>query len=252
MRFWLTICLVLASGRLLALELDGTTDFARLVVVNSSISGRIESIEVEPGQKVAAGDLLLRLVPTGLQANADMAQAEVDALTPALARAQTELDKAQELFDRDSLALIELQTAQQDHAIAAAHLAAAEARLTRAQYRLAQSEIRSPIDAIVISVGTYKGQFINTRVSDPGLLTLADRRRMVASALLPLEMYSNKLLMRKANISYGDRQYEGKVIDIGSRVTVANNNHPALTLMVEFSSDDELPAGLPVKISIDE
>ncbi len=252
MRYWLTICLLLVSGRLLAFELDGHTDFAQLMIVNSSISGRVESIEVVPGQRVASGDLLLRLDATGLRANTAMAQAEVEALQPELARVQTELDKAQELFDRDSLALVDLQTAEQNHAIAAARLAAAEARLTRAQYRLSQSEIRAPASAVVISVDTYAGHFINTRVSDPGLVTLADRRRMLAAALLPLELYSDGLLQREARVSFGDRQYRGKVLRIGSRITAGDNNHPALHLVVEFESKKDLPAGLPVKISIDD
>ncbi len=252
MRFRLAFCLFIVATRVSALELDGHTDFAERLVLNSGVSGYVDSIEAKPGQAVSSGQILLRLDPTGLEANVDIASAEVDALTPALARMQTELDKAQELFDRDSLALVELQNAEQDHAVAAARLAAAEARLRRAQYRLAQAEIRSPIDGVVIRVEAFTGQFINTRVSDPGLIMLADRRRMVASALLPLERFSENLRNRKARISFRDRQYDGRVVDISSRITTGDNNHPALTLVVEFATDGGLPAGLPVKISIND
>ncbi len=252
MRIWLVLSLCLAATPIFAVELDGHTDFARRVVLNSGVSGYVESIEVRPGQAVRSGDVLLRLDPTGLGATADAAQAEVDALLPELARMQTELDKAQELFDRDSLALVELESAEQNHAIAAAHLAAAEARLKRARFRLAHAELRSPIDGVVLSVDTFAGQFINTRVSDTALITIADRRRMIASALLPLELYSEKLRQRKAKISFRERQFDGRVVDIGSRVTAGDNNHPALTLVVEFATDDGLPAGLPVKISIED
>ena len=252
MRIWLAFSFFLAAVPAAALELDGHTDFARRVVLNSGVSGYVDSILVSPGQAVRGGELLLRLDATGLQAGADAAQAEVDALVPELARVQTELDKAQELFDRDSLALVELQTAEQNHAIAAAHLAAAEARLKRARFRLGQAEIRSPIDGVVLSVHTFGGQFINTRVSDPALITVVDRRSMTASALLPLESYSDKLRQRKARISFRDSRYDGRVIDIGSKITAGDNNHPALMLVVEFSTDGSLPAGLPVKISIED
>ncbi len=252
MRFWIALSLFLVAAGARAIELDGHTDFAQRLVVNSGVSGYVASIDARPGQSVRSGDVLLRLNPTALQASVDIARAEVDALAPTLARMQTEFDKAQELFDRDSLALVELQHAEQDHAIAAAQLAAAEARLRRAQFRLAQAEIRSPIDGVVIRIDAFGGQFINTRVSDPGLVTIADRRRMLAQALLPLERYSAGLRNRKAQISFRDQRYEGRVVDVGSRVTAGGNNHPALTLVVEFATDGELPAGLPVKISIDD
>lgn len=250
MRFWLILGLVAFSMKALALELDGHTDFAQKIVLNSSISGRVASIEVEEGQRVSTGDLLLRLDPTGLQAGADIARAERDALVPALENMQTELDKAQELFDRDSLAMVELQTAERNHATATARLAAAEARLVRALYRLSQSEIRSPIDGVVIELGTYVGQFINTRASDPALLTVADRRKMAATALLPLESYKDNLRKARAGVGFRDQRFDGKVVDIGSQVTTGDNDHPALTVTVEFTTDGNIPAGLPVKISI--
>lgn len=252
MRTWLVLSLCLVATPIFALELDAHTDFAQRVVLNSGVSGYVEAIAVTPGQTVRSGDLLLRLDPTGLQANADAAQAGVDALLPELARMQTELDKAQELFDRDSLALVDLQTAEQNHAIAAAQLAAAEARLKRARFRLAHTEIRSPMDGVVLDVNTFIGQFINTRVSDPALIAIADRRRMTASALLPLELYDEKLRQRRAKISFRDRRFDGRIVDIGSRITAGDNDHPALTLVVEFSTDGGLPAGLPVKISIED
>ncbi len=252
MRFLLTILLCLGPIRVLAIDLGGHTEFAQQLTLNSSISGRVEVINVSVGQQVAAGEVLLSLVSTGLKANAAMAEAQVNSLTPAVDRMLTEMEKAQELFARDSLALVELQTAEQNHAIAQANLAGARARLERARFRLSQAEIRSPINGIVLSIETFTGQFINTRVNNQTLLTVVDNSSMVVQSLLPLEHWKESLKVKPVLVSFQEHSYQGEVVGVSKQVTIGNNNHPALTLRIKFATDGKLSAGLPVIISIDD
>jgi RND family efflux transporter MFP subunit len=250
MRFLLTLLLVIGSSPVFAIDLDGRIDFAQRLDLNSSVSARVQSINVAVGQQVAQGELLLTLGTTPLQAGADMARAEADALAPRLENMTIELEKAQELFDRDSLALVELQQAEQNFAIAQAKLKAAQARLVRAEYLLSQTEIRAPISGIVLAIEAGPGQYINTRVSDQTLITIADNRSMIATALLPLEQWHQNLLNRKARVSYGEQNFDGRVLAIGHQLTSGDNNHPATTLQVKFDARGKLPAGLTVKISV--
>jgi len=184
----------------LAIELDGQTEFGSISSLNSSISSRVTEIRVVSGQRVARGDLLLLLDDTTLQADLDHAKAQVDSLLPTLDKMQTELDKAQELYDRDSLARVELEHAEQNFAIASARLAAAEARLVKARHLLSQTELRTPIDGIVLSVDAAPGQYVNTRVSDPVLITVADNRTMRIASLLPLENWKQELIGKPASV----------------------------------------------------
>jgi multidrug efflux pump subunit AcrA (membrane-fusion protein) len=199
---------------------------------------------------VSVGELLLTFVSTGLQAEADFAQAQLDSLAPMLVRMQTEMDKAQELFDRDSLSLVDLNTAEQNFAITEAKLAAAQANLTQALFRLSQAEIRSPISGIVLNISTFPGQFVNTRVSNQTLLTIADNSSMVVNVQIPVDQRNDSLLNRPAKVSFQQRDYPGKVVSIGNQAVVSNNNYPAITLQVRFEADGQLAAGLPVKVSI--
>jgi RND family efflux transporter MFP subunit len=252
MRFLLVILLCLGSARVQAIDLSGQAEFAQRLALNSSISGRVEVIHVSVGQQVTAGEVLLSLVPTGLKANAAMAEAQVNSLAPAVDRMLTEMEKAQELFARDSLALVELQTAEQNHAIAQAKLAGAQARLARARYRLSQAEIRSPINGIVLSIETFTGQFINTAVNNKTLLTVVDDSSMTVQSLLPMELWKESLMGKPAQVSFQEHSYQGEVVDVSKQVTIGDNNHPALTLRVKFATDGKLAAGLPVNISIND
>lgn len=252
MRFLLAVLLCLGSTRLLAIDLNGQTEFAQRLALNSSISGRVGVINVEVGQQVAAGEVLLSLVPTGLEANAGIAAAQVDSLAPAVDRMQVELEKAQELFDRDSLALVELQLAEQNYAIAQANLAGAKARLARALFRLSQADIRSPINGVVLSIATFAGQYINTTVNNQTLLTVVDNSSMTVQSLLPLELWKESIRGKPARITFQQQTYQGQVIGASKQVTIGENNYPAVTLRIEFAADGKLAAGLPVKISISD
>ncbi len=250
MRLLPAILLCVVSNQAFAVDLLGQTEFARRLPLNSSLSARVETIKVKVGQSVAPGEVLLTLVATRFEANVDIARAKTESLAPTVAKMSTEMEKAQELFDRDSLALVTLQTAEQNLAIAEARLASAKAKLTRALFVLSQTEIRSPIKGIVLSIATFPGQYINTRVGDPVLLTVADNSAMVVRTLLPLEHLSNSLLKRTARVSIRQRSYDGEVIEVGRQTTTGGNNHLAIELRIKFETNGELPAGLPAKINL--
>jgi RND family efflux transporter MFP subunit len=250
MRYLIILALLLTTSSGYAIELDGQSDFARRVELTSSLSARIESVGVSVGQRVSAGEVLVTLVTTGFATAVEMARAEADALRPLVQRRLTELEKAQELFARDSLAVVELQNAEQDHDIAVARLAAAEAKLANALFLLSQAQIRSPIDGVIIEVDAFAGQFVNTRVENRRLLTIVDPKSMTASASLPHELAVPSLLRRAATVRYGDRDFRGRVIEVGRQVAIGKNSHPAVTLRVGFASDGNLAAGLPVRITI--
>lgn len=252
MRLLLATLLCLGITQALAIELNGRAEFAQQLPLNSSISGRVASIRVSAGQQVSAGELLLTFVATGLQAEADFAKAHRDSLMPTVDRMQTEMEKAQELFDRDSLSLVDLNTAEQDLDTAKAKLAAAEAKLAQAVFRLSQTEIRAPIRGIVLDIATFPGQYINTRASNQTLLTIADNSSMVVNVLIPVEKWTDSLLDKTATVNFQKQNYRGKVVSIGKQASIGSNNYPAVTLQVNFRTDDELPAGVPVTVVIDD
>jgi len=251
MRILIGLLLVLSPLPTLAIDLSGIAEFEHRLTLNSSISARVARIHVSVGQAVTAGDLLVSLVSTGLQAQVDIGRAQVEAQMPEVERMQMELDKAQELYDRDSLAHVVLQQSQQKLAIATARMSAAAAKLELALFHLSQAQIYSPIDGIVLDVSTFPGQYINTRVNDQTLLTIADNRSMSVQALLPVELYSSALLSKPAQVTYLKQSFRGRIVAIDRQVSIGANNHPALTVQILFNADGRLPAGLPVQISID-
>ncbi len=250
MRICLAPLLFFLATAVGAVELTGKTEFNQLLNLGSSISSRVVSINVLPGQRVSAGDVLLRLDPTLLDADVALVEARIGTLEPVRQDMATELEKARELFDRDSLALVELQRAEQNYAIAEARLAAARAEMIKAQHRRAQTELRAPADATVLAIDAFVGQFVNIENGDPVLIRLGADRPMLARALLPYELSGKIDIGNRARVRYGERSFEGQVVEIGRRIVAGANNHPALEIGVAFDADGDLPANLTVNIDL--
>jgi Multidrug resistance efflux pump len=168
---------------LLAATLAGATQLVALapaaaedVELTTRVSGVVESVLVEPGQRVAKGSVLLRLDDTVLRARLDEATAEA-------ARAQADADdagreqgRAQELFDRTVSSSSELEAAALRLARAQAALAAAQARLAIARRNLADAELRAPFDGVVKSVPGAPGSVVAADCQ-PRTLVVLDRTR---------------------------------------------------------------------------
>jgi hypothetical protein len=58
-------------------------------------------------------------------------------------------------------------------------------------------------------------------------------------------------LNRPAQVTYLKQTFRGKVVAIDRQVSMGANNHPSMFLQIKFATDGSLPAGLPVKISVD-
>lgn len=115
------------------------------VVISAEISGRIASIRFREGESVKAGDVLVELDATILQAELDKVRSDA-----ALAKANQE--RAMTLAQKGSGTQRTLDEAQAAHKAALANLALAEARLQK-------TALTAPLSGIVglrtVSVGAY-------------------------------------------------------------------------------------------------
>ena len=238
------------SGPLLAVELKGRTDFSELYSLNSAVSGIVSEVYVSAGQEVKRDDVLLKLDDRPFQAKVAAAQAIVTMRKPVRNQMLTELEKAQELYDRDSLAQVELQNAENDLQIAEGELAAAEAQLQLAAYEFSQSTITAPRDLLVLDVNTHARQYINTEVSDQALVVLANHHEMLAIAYLGPDQWEADLVGKSAQIDYLGRKFRGKVVSLEYRRRARPDSPDGFELRVKFVASGKIPANMPVTIDI--
>lgn len=130
--------------------------------VKSKASGEIVELPVEEGDFVTRGMLIARLDPTTAQNDFDQATADYSVAKVALKQRKTELARQQDLFDRALTSERILDESRLGHEQANAQLVRARAILSTSKERLDDTEIRSPIDGIVLSRPVESGQIISS------------------------------------------------------------------------------------------
>lgn len=200
-----------------AADLPGRLDWSQRVEIATPLTGVVEAVHVQPGQRVDPGTVLLSLNQTVYKAGLMEARADIERLTEEQADAQRELDRAQELYARTVSSTTELDAAKLRHARASALLAAAEARAEKARRLLDETEPRAPYDALILDRTAEPGLAVAGQCQPPVLLVLARADEIVARAAVPASQAGSIKPGSKASVSVAGKSIAGKVASIRAK-----------------------------------
>ncbi|HSB24061.1 MAG TPA: efflux RND transporter periplasmic adaptor subunit [Burkholderiaceae bacterium] len=161
---------------------DGTVEAVRQTSVASQVVGAVVALQVRAGDRVKAGQVLVRLDARAAEQQAGAATAQVQAAKAAQDAATTEFERQRQLFQKNYISQAALERAEAQYkaatAQAAAQLAAANAAHTETGYFV----VKAPYDGIVSEVPVMQGD-----MAMPGrpLLTMYDPSAMRVSAAVP-------------------------------------------------------------------
>ena len=171
----------------------GTLNPVHMVEVGTYASGRIESVEVDYNSLVTEGQLVAKIDPANALVRVQKARANVLSAQARLMGANADLRLKVEQLERQRALLAEttvsrdrFESAESAHAQASAQaqielaqLAEREAELEDANVNLAHTDIRSPVDGIVLSRNINVGQTVAASFQTPTLFLIAqDLRQM--------------------------------------------------------------------------
>ncbi|MDZ7802898.1 efflux RND transporter periplasmic adaptor subunit [Thiohalophilus sp.] len=207
--------LLLLSGHAAAAEYDARLEWERRVELGTPVQGVISEVTAQAGQRVKAGAVLVQLDDRGFRADVSKARSRLESLKAVRAEARRERDRAEELYDRTVLSDHELQMALNDAKQAEADYAAARAALVQARLNLEYSAVRSPFDALVISVFAEQGQTVINDLQPLTLVTVADANSMVARAELTEAQTRSLEVGQEAAVNIAGRRHTGQIKSIG-------------------------------------
>ena len=148
------------------------------VNVGSRISGTVVSLPVAVGDRVEIGQLLAELDATALEAQADEARADVALSNPRIQLAESILARRQRLAENGLTSVEDLDTAENDLAVARAQLQADKARLRSAEIALSYTQVTAPINGVVAEVSTREGETVAAAFAAPNFVTIIDLNRL--------------------------------------------------------------------------
>lgn len=165
----------------------GTLQPLDAVDMSSETSGTVKEVMVEENDLVKAGQVLLKLDTTTLEAQVKQAQANVEVSKAQVKQAKIGLSEAKTTFQRKEKLLPskfvseeELNTARSAYLKAEADLESSKAQLLQMkatlalqQDKLRKATIHSPFDGVVLSREIDPGQTVAASLQAPVLFTLA-------------------------------------------------------------------------------
>ncbi|POX30954.1 macrolide transporter subunit MacA [Serratia marcescens] len=193
---------VLATGQL---------DAVRKVDVGAQVSGQLEKLYVEIGDKVKKGQLLGVIDPQQAQNSIREGEATLRELHAQLLQAQAEQQLA---VKKAQVGTINAQIARN------------QASLDTAKINLAYTRIEAPMDGDVVQITTLQGQTVIAAQQAPNILTLADLGTMLVKAQVSEADVINLKPGQKAWFTVlGDptRRFDGVLKDIQPTPEKVNN-----------------------------
>lgn len=235
----------------------GTLNPVHMVEVGTYASGRIESVEVDYNSPVSAGQLVAKIDPANALVRVQKARANVLSARARLRGAEADLRLKSEQLERQQ-ALHAETTVSRDHfesaetahvravaqvEIERAQLTEREAELEDANVNLTHTDIRSPVDGIVLSKNVNVGQTVAARFQTPTLFLIAqDLGQMQVNSDVSESDIGRVAAGQKARFTvdaFPDRVFEGQVREVRN-APVSIQNVVTYDVVVDFDNSEML------------
>jgi HlyD family secretion protein len=250
----------------------GTVQPEVSVSVGSFVSGPIERVYVDFNAVVKKGDLLARIDPRLYEANVARDEAALanrkadrDRVAALLQQAANDLKRAATLYKQNLISDTEMDQFRFGHVSLQAQLAVAEtsidsalAALENSYANLEYTEIRSPVDGVVINRKIDQGQTVAAQFQTPELFVVAPDLRSKMHVLASVdeadiglirEAQAGKLPVRFTVDAYPDDLFEATVFQIRMSSTTTQNVVTYPVVLTAPNADLKLLPGMTASLS---
>ncbi|KJY80586.1 efflux RND transporter periplasmic adaptor subunit [Vibrio nigripulchritudo] len=218
-----------------SLSLIGKLEASESVIIAPEAAGKVESIKIRSNQDVKKGQVLITL-------NDDKSRASVSEATAYLADQQRILKEYQRLLKRGAITQTEIDGQKASVDIASARLSAAKANLD-------DLHIKAPFSGTVGFVDFSRGKLVSV---GENLLTLDNLSLMELDIQVPeryLAQLSVGMPVVATNQAWGNKQFDGEVVAIDSRINPETLN---LRVRVHFKNvSKQLKPGMLMAATLD-
>jgi RND family efflux transporter MFP subunit len=186
-------------------SISGTLAAVRQATIRAEVPGVVTETMVEQGERVRAGQILLRLDDAAVRDAVLSAQSAARTANEAMVVARRNAERAERLGQAGALAERDLEQARFAAMSTEAGLADARARLTNAQKQLDRTTIRAPFAGIVSERQVNAGDVM--QVGNPAV-TVVDPATLRLEATVPVSALST--LAPGSPVDFEVSGYEGK------------------------------------------
>jgi membrane fusion protein, multidrug efflux system len=222
---------------------EGVVEAVRQTAVSAQVPGLVTQLAVKAGDRVAAGQLLVRIDARAAEQNVNAGQAQVSAARANLAMAASELERKRQLFQKNYLSQAALEQAEAAFKAAQAQVNAQAAQVGAAQTQTGFHLVRAPYAGVVSTVSIELGD-----MAMPGraLVTIYDPSSLRVAAAVPQALAAR--LAAGANNGAGKVQLELPALQ-GVAATVTPSRVLVLPSVDPLSLTQTVRADLPAAMA---
>jgi len=206
---WLTLAADVAAQ-----DFEARVEWQQRLELGTLVSGVVREVRILPGQRVAAGEVLVELDRREFESALRSARAQVAGAEAHVAEAEREAQRTRDLFDQDLIAEHELQLANIALAEQRAELAQAVGQRQAAELELERATLLAPFPALVLAVPAIPGQAINNRLAVTPLVILARAEPLVAVARIDETQAAELKPGREVQVAVRGQWFSGTVLGI--------------------------------------
>jgi len=208
----------------------GTIEPVQTIEVKSKASGEIVEVRVEEGDRVEAGDLLVKVDPRIPKNAVDQAEADSVVARARLENAESQLERAKSLYQTQAITQTEYEAAVLARATAYAELVSARRALEDAQIAYEDTEVRAPTAGVILGRSVEPGMVIASASRDVsgGSVLL----RMARLDTVQIRAYVDETDIGRVEPglpvtivvdAFPNREFNGTVLRIGAEAVVEQN-----------------------------
>ncbi|MBV5266039.1 efflux RND transporter periplasmic adaptor subunit [Pinisolibacter aquiterrae] len=189
------------------------------VVLRSKAAGTVTEVNARAGQRISAGEVLVRFAVEELTASLALQDSNLDGAQAELLRAEQTLDRVELLVRKSILPRDQLEKARSDATSARARVQGLSAQIDIARTALRNAKITAPFDGIVASRAVDPG---TATASNAELMTVVDTSALEAEVLVSTRDISRLEAGQTAELQIDGRE-DGPLIGTVDRINPAAN-----------------------------
>lgn len=217
MRIGLILCILFNFNNVSAYDITGFVQWTRISNLSFPVSGVIDNVAVKAGQTVIADELLVELDKRLFDISVRKAKAVVTGMKPLYDEQKREFERASELYERTVSSDHELQQAKIAYNDANADYQIARENLKQAGILSEYSQLKAPMDGILLDVSARKGMYVSTTFQQKPLISIAELSSLSVVAETNVNDAFNIPVDTELNLNINGKNYKGKLY---SRVPV--------------------------------
>jgi membrane fusion protein (multidrug efflux system) len=212
----------------------------RYAEVRSRIKGILDTVAVDEGQSVKAGQTMFTIAAQALKQEALVAGAAASSAEAELYAAQLERQNTKLLFDKSVVSSAELALADAKVRTLKAKLDEARAKTGRAQAELGYAEIKAPFDGVVNRLPKKAGSAI---AEDELLTTVADNGQVHAYFRVAEKEYLEQAATNREPKEVGFKLADGSTLEASGVIDAVETEFDRDTGNIAFRARFPNPAG---------